>query len=444
MKVSVKNLEGLKREVMVSIPAEKITEEMDRRLKKLALNAEMSGFRKGKVPLNVLKSKYNKALLTEVASEMIQPTLYEAIEKEGLNPAGYPQVNLNTLEEGKDFSYTALVEVLPTVEVKEVEKDKIEIINSKLKDKDVDVLLEKLREQNKEWSESNKKIADGDKAIIDFEGFIDNIAFEGGKAEDFEVIIGSKTMIPGFEDGLIGAKPDADAVFDIEVTFPKEYHKQDLADKKATFKIKVKKVLKGVLPELNEAFAEKFNVKEGGIEALKADIKRNMERELENRVSSINREKIFDKLISKNPLELPESLVDEEIKTLKHEWFHKLYGPEHRDDEKIPDFPREMFEKPAQRRIHLGLLFSEYVKKHKLEVNQEKVDKKIDNLAEAYESPQELKDYYRQNKDRLAEVEALVMEELVSEKILEDATVVNKKMDYEAVMNFRENQEGAN
>lgn len=442
MKVSVKNLEGLKREVTVSIPAEKITEEMDLRLKKLAVNAEMSGFRKGKVPLSVLKSKYNKALLSEVASEMIQPTLFKAIEQEGLNPAGYPEVNLNTLEEGKEFSYTALVEILPTVEIKELDKEKVEIIDSKVKAKDVDALLEKLREQNKEWSEVSRDVKDGDKVIIDFEGFIDGVAFEGGKAEDFEVVVGSKSMIPGFEDSLVGAKPDSE--FEIKSTFPKEYHKEDLAGKEATFKIKMKKIFEGSLPELNEAFAEKFNVKEGGIEALKKDITLNMERELENRVNSINRGNIFDKLLEKNPLELPSSLVEEEIKILKHEWFHKLFGPEHRDDEKIPDFPREMFEKPAQRRIHLGLLFSEYVKKHSLSVEQEKVDAKINKMAEAYESPQELKDYYMQNKEKMAEVEALVMEEMVAEKILDDATVVNKKMDYEAVMNLQENQQGAN
>lgn len=440
MKVSVENVEGLKRTVKVSIPAEKVTEEVDKRLDKLSQTAELKGFRKGHVPKEVLKSRYLKALIMEVSGDLIQQTLPDAFDELELRPAGYPEVNLDVLEYGRDFEYSANVEVLPEVEIKELDKETVEIFETKVTDADVDKLIDKLREQHKNWQESDKEVADGDKVVIDFEGFIDGEVFEGGKAEDFELVVGSKNMIPGFEEKLLGGKPGTS--FDIDVTFPENYHVETLKGKPSVFKINLKKVFKGELPELNDSFAEKFNIKEGGVEKLKEDIRNSMERELELKVSSINRGHVFDKLLEKNPVDLPESLVEEEIKIMKHEWFHRLFGKEHRDDEKIPDFPREMFEKPAKRRIHLGLLFSSYVKKHDLKVDEERVNQKIESISKAYEKPQELVDYYRNNPEKMAEIEALVMEEMVSETVLKDATVKNQQMDYEAVMNYQDKQEG--
>ena len=189
------------------------------------------------------------------------------------------------------------------------------------------------------------------------------------------------------------------------------------------------------MPELNKEFAEKFNVKEGGMTALKKDIKENMQRELERRVSSLNRENAFNKLLEKNEFDIPTSLIDKEIDNLKHEMFHRVFGPEHSDNEQIPDFPREMFEEQAVKRVKLGLLFSEYVKKHELKVDKERVDAMIEKMASAYESPEELKKWYAEDQKRTAEVEALVMEEMVAEKVLDNAELVEKSMSYEEVMN---------
>ncbi|MFI4919836.1 MAG: trigger factor, partial [Legionellales bacterium] len=232
-----------------------------------------------------------------------------------------------------------------------------------------------------------------------------------------------------------------DVPFDIKVKFPEEYDHKALAGKDTTFKITVQKVLEGALPELNDAFAVKFNIKDGGVDALTKDIKANMTRELERRVSMMNREKLFDKLMLVNTFDLPVALIDKEIEHLKHDMFHRLFGNEHKENEQIPDFPRELFEVQAKRRVQLGLLFSEYVKKHGIVVENDKVNAMIDKLASAYETPDELRAWYQSSKEHMAEIEALVMEDTVADKIAADAKLDYVTMDYDSVMNPKKDTE---
>lgn len=439
MQVSVETLKGLERKVTVSVPTEKVEEEVSQRLKDLARKAKVDGFRPGKVPMSIVVKRFSDSVRQEVVKDMIQSTLYEALKEKELNPAGYPYVEPGKLEQGQDFEYTATFEVFPEIKVEELGQAEVEVIHATVKEADVKSMIEKLRDQNKDWKEVTRDVAMDDKVLIDFEGFLNDAPFEGGAAKDYELIIGSGSMIPGFEDGLVGAKLNKE--FEIKVTFPKDYGHKDLAGKETKFNVTVTKIFEGQPPELDDAFAEKFNIQEGGVEALKKDIKQNMERELERRVSSMNRDKIFDKLLDKNKFELPKALIDKEIEHLKHEMYHRVFGHEHSDNETIPDFPRELFEEQAVRRVHLGLLFSEYVKKHKIDVEHSRVEAMIEKLASAYESPDELRSWYKGNKERLAEIEALVMEEMVSEKILEDAKIVKTKMDYDAVMNPKKDNE---
>lgn len=441
MQVSVETLNGLERKLTVSVPAEEVEEEVSQRLKNLAQKVKMDGFRPGKVPMNVVKQRYADNVRQEVARDMVQSTLHQALKEKELVPAGYPAVEPEQLESGKDFRYTAVFEVFPEINIDELNQEKVEVIQAEVEDSDVDSMIEKLREQHKEWQEVSRPAAEGDKVVLDFKGYVGDEAFEGGQAQDYEVVIGSGSMIPGFEEGLIGAEPGQE--FDLKVTFPEDYNHKDLAGKEATFKINLKKVMEGKLPELDDEFAKKFNIEEGGIEALKKDIKENMTRELEQRLSSLNRENAFNQLMEKNPVELPKALIDQEIENLKHEMYHRIFGPEHKENEKIPDFPRSLFEDQAKRRVHLGLLFSEYVKKHELSVDKERVDARIEKFASAYEKPEEVRSWYQGNPDRMAEIEGLVMEELVSDKILEDATVVEKTMNYEEVMNPKKPEEEA-
>jgi len=439
MQVSVETLKGLERKVTVSVPSEKVEEEVSLRLRNLARKVKVDGFRPGKVPMDVVKSRYSDSVREEVAREMVQSTLYAALQenkdKDGneLIPAGYPYIEPEQIEQGKDFKYSAVFEIMPVFNVDELGQTSVELVRSEVTDKDVNDMLDKLREQNKEWHEVSHSVKKGDKVVIDFEGFLDDKPFEGGKAEGHELVIGSGSMIPGFEDGIIGGK--IDKPFDIKVQFPEDYGHKDLANKEATFKITVHKVMEGKLPELDDAFAEKFNIKKGGVEALTKDIRDNMARELERRVGMLNREKLFDALMEINKIDLPLALVDKEIEHLKHDMYHRLFGHEHKENEVIPDFPRELFEEQAKRRVHLGLIFSEYVKKHQITAEQDKVNAMIDKFASAYESPDELRAWYQSSKEHLAEIEALVMEDSVADKIASDAKIEYKNMDYDSVMN---------
>ncbi len=442
MAVSVETLKGLERKMTISVPNEEFEKEVTSRIQRLAHKVKVDGFRPGKVPLKVVAQRFSENVRHEVAREKIESTLFEALRENNIVPAGTPNVEPFDLDENKDFTYTAIFEVYPEFEVHELENETIKIVTAEVSDADVDKMIENLREQNRTWTEVTRVVADGDKVLINFEGFVNDEAFEGGKGENFEVVLGSGSMIPGFEKGIVGATIDKE--FDLKVTFPKDYGHQDLAGKDAVFKVTVIKVFAGELPEVDDAFIAKFNIKEGGLDALKRDIRENMVRELDRRVSSMNRETIFNALLAKNTFDLPNSLVNQEIEHLKHEMYHRIFGHEHSDNEKIPDFPREMFEAQAIRRVHLGLLFSEYVKKHGITVDNTRVDAMIEKFASAYEHPEEVRTWYRGNKERLEEVEALVMEELVADKIIATAQVVPEALNYDQVINqSREDNQGA-
>lgn len=433
MQVSVETLNGLERKITVSVPSNKVEEEVGLRLRNLARKAKVAGFRPGKVPMKVVTSRFSDSVREEVAREMVQSTLFEALQEQKLVPAGMPYVEPEQVESGKDFRYSATFEVFPEVSIVELGEEAIELIKAEVTDKDVEEMIEKLREQNKEWHEVSRAVAKGDKVTIDFKGFIGDEAFSGGEAENYEIILGSGSMIPGFEEGIIGQA--ANSPFDVNVKFPEDYNHKELAGKDARFAITVHKIMEGKLPELDDAFAEKFNINEGGMEALKKDIRDNMSRELERRVDSTNRERIFDKAMSVNVFDIPKALVDREIEHLKHDMYHRIFGHEHHDNEKIPDFPRALFEEQATRRVHLGLLFSEYVKTHKLVAEKDRVDAMIEKYASAYEDPEELRAWYKGNQERLAEIEALVMEEVVAEKMSEKSKITKKKTTYKELMN---------
>ncbi|MFT4059893.1 MAG: trigger factor [Legionella sp.] len=433
MQVSVETLKGLERKVTVSVPTAKIEKEVDLRLNDLAPKVIVDGFRRGKVPRNIVISRYSDGVRAEVARELMESTLFQALQEKELVPAGYPYIEPEQIQKGKDLIYTATFEVMPVFEIVELNQATVELVKSEVTDKDVKEMLEKLREQNKEWHDASRAVEKGDKLIIDFEGFLNDKPFEGGRAEGHELIIGSGSMIPGFEDGIIGAKKDTQ--FDIKVTFPEDYGHSELAGKETVFKITVRNIMEGKLPELDDAFAEKFNIKEGGIEALSKDIKKNMIRELDRRVGMMNREKLFDALMEVNKVDLPLVLIDREVEHLKHDMYHRLFGHEHHENEKIPDFPRELFEEQAKRRVHLGLLFSEYVKKHQIVADQDRVNAMIEKFADAYENPDELRAWYKGSKEHMAEIEALVMEEMVADKIATDAKIKQKASDYDSIMN---------
>lgn len=441
MSVSIETLDGLKRRLTISIPSQEIEEKVNEELRNYAKKAKIDGFRPGKVPMHVVVARFSDGIREQVAQDLVRPSLAKALEEQKLTPAAMADIEPQLIEKDKDFTYTATIEVFPEIKINNFDKQEITYTEATISDTDVDNLICKLQDQHKVWSEVSRPVQKSDKVVMDFKGFMNDEPFEGGEAKDFELEIGSNSMIPGFEDGIVGK--EADKPFDLDITFPEDYQHKTLAGQKTQFKITIKKILSGTPAELNDDFAQKLGIKEGGIDALKKDITDNMTRELERRLSSINRQAVFTEFLKINKFDLPEALVDQEIEHLKHEMFHKIFGPKHTDGEKIPDFPRDLFEDKAKHRVHLGLLLSEYISSNNIQVSDELVNAKIEKLANAYEDPIELRKWYSKPENR-SELEALVLEEMAADKIKENGSIVVKQASYDEVMNTKnDDDEGA-
>ncbi len=434
MAVSVEVLEGLERKINILVPSEKIESEVSSRLKNMASRTKMDGFRPGKAPMQLVKQRYSDDVRLDVIRDLLQPSLYDALKEQELTPVASPRIDPGPIEANKDFGYAAIFEVFPEFEIKPLGESQIELIQSEVTDKDVDDTLEKLREQHKEWQDVSRKAKDGDKLIVDFDLYEGDVLVDGkGEARNFEIVLGKGDILPALETALVGAEKDK--LGEYTVDFPADWHDAAFAGRTLTFKLTIHQILEGVLPEIDDQLAEKLNVKKGGVEALKEDIKGHMKRALERRVNELNREAIFDAFLALNDFDLPMTLVDEEIKHLKHEFYHQVFGNEHSDDEQIPDFPRNLFEDRANRRVHLGLLFAEYVKQENITAEEERITAMIEKAAESYDDADEVRKWYREDSKRMAEIEALVIEEKAADKLVEKAKVTQKAMDYEAVMN---------
>ncbi|MDF1646365.1 MAG: trigger factor [Legionellaceae bacterium] len=434
MAVSVEVLEGLERKINILVPSEKIESEVSSRLKNMASRTKMDGFRPGKAPMQLVKQRYSDDVRLDVIRDLLQPSLYDALKEQELTPVASPRIDPGPIEANQDFGYAAIFEVFPQFDIQPLGESDIELIQAEITDSDVDATIEKLREQHKEWKEVSRKAKEGDKLVVDFDLYEGDVLVDGqGEARDFDIILGKGDILPALETALVGAEKDK--LGEYTVDFPADWHDANFAGRTLTFKLTVHQIFEGTLPAVDEQLAEKLNVKEGGVKALKEDVKGHMARALQRRVNELNRESIFDAFLKLNAFDLPMSLVDEEIEHLKHDFFHQVFGHEHSEDEKIPDFPRNLFEDRATRRVHLGLLFAEYVKQQNITAGEEQVTAMIEKAAESYDDPDEVRKWYREDAKRMAEIEALVIEEQAADKLVENAKITWKSMDYEAVMN---------
>lgn len=428
MQVSVETTNGLERRMTVTLPKENIDSEVQKRLKDLAGRVKIDGFRPGKVPFSVVKQKFAGQVSQEVMGEVMQKSFYEAVMQEKLQPAGTPMIEPGDATE--NFEFTATFEVYPEFEVKGLDKIKIERPVVEIGDADVDKMLETIRKQRKTWGEADRAAQEGDQLTIDFVGTLDGEEFEGGSAKQVPLELGSKRMIPGFEDQLIGAKAGEERTLD--VTFPEEYHAKDLAGKAVQFATTVTKVEEPVLPELNDEFAVEFGVKEGGLDALKQQVRENMQRESEQTVTSRVKEQVFDGLMGLKLLEVPKALVDSEIETLvkqRQEAMQQYGGAQ------VQDIDPAQFETQAQRRVSLGLILSEIIKTNDISVPPARLRETVEKMAASYERPEEVVKYYYGDKDRLKEVENVTLEEMAVEYVISQAKVSDKKTAFDALMN---------
>jgi trigger factor len=431
MQVSIETLDGLARKMTVQVPSERVSEAVEKKLKELSKTVRIDGFRLGKVPLKVVQQKFGGHVRQEVIGDVIESSYQEALIQEKVRPAGMPSIDSVSSEEKEDMSYTATFEVFP--EVEELVLDSIEVEKPlvEITDKDFDAMLQKLREQRKTWKETKAAAKKGYQVMVDFEGRIDGELFEGGAGKDMPVEIGAGQMLPEFESGLEGIKAAEQKT--VEVNFPEDYHGADVAGKTAEFTLKATKVSKPELPELDEEFARGFGVQDGDLEKMRADIRSNMEKEKNDRLKASLKSRVMSGLLEHNAIIAPSAMVAEEVKSLRTQAAQRMgHDPESMDEAAFPD---ALFNQEATRRVQLGLLVSEVIKKKKIELNQELVESTIEEMAVSYEQPDQVRDYYRQNQQARAGIEGMVLEDQVVAHILDNARVTEKETSFDDLMN---------
>src|SRR5690606_18327391 len=362
MQVSIETTSGLERRLTIGVPAEQVESEVEKRLKQAAQNVRINGFRKGKVPLNVVKQRFGAGVRQEVVGDVISRSFHAAVQKENVKPAGQPSIQAKQLAPGKDLEYIATFEVYPTVELSDLSTYELTRFKADVTDADVDNMIEILRKHQGTWSDVERAAADGDQVNIDFVGTKEGVEFSGGKAEGQNLILGSKSMVPGFEDGIIGMKAGDEKT--IALTFPEDYQSDELKGAAVEFKITVNKVSEIQLPELKKDFFVKFGVEKGGEKQFRKEVKANMERELGNAIKAKTKTLVMDALIASHKTDLPKALVANEINVLRNQMLQRFGGQQQNFDVKTL-LPDTMFQEEAERRVTLGLIVGEIVKSAK-------------------------------------------------------------------------------
>ena len=428
MNVTVESTGALERRMRVEVPAERIESEVAARLKSVGKTAKIKGFRPGKVPARVVRQHYGKQVRQEVLGEVMQKSYSDAVRQEKLRPAGGPKIETEK-DDGETFAYVATFEVLPEVELKDLDKIKVDKPEVDIRDEDLDDMLLSLRKQRASWEAVERKSKDGDRVVVDFTGSIDGEEFQGGTGKEIPVVLGQGQMLPDFEKGLKGIKAGDEKT--IKVKFPKDYHSEDLAGKKAKFAINTHRVEEEVLPELNDEFAEAFNVTEGGLEQFKKDVRENMEREAKGKIDSDIREQVLNGLLEKNPIDVPHSLVHEEMHSMQHEAMQRL-GIE--DHDKAP--PMDNFREAAEKRVRLGLLLQKVIADNTLTVTQDDLRARVEEMCAGYENSGDMVEMYMGNPQIMQQIEPMVLEQKAVDWLLENGKSKAKKVTFKDYMNL--------
>lgn len=436
MQVSVETTSQIERRITIQVPAAEIDEAVSARLKDTAKNIRLNGFRKGRVPMAVVHQRYGKDVRNEVVGEVMRERYVRAITDEGLNPAGFPHIDATVNESGKDLEFVATMEVYPEIELTSIEGTSVERPVVEITDADIDEMIETLRKQNADWEETDAAAKDGDQVTLDFQGFLGDEPFEGGSAEGHALVLGSNSFIPGFEAQLEGVKAGDEK--SINVTFPDDYQAEHLAGKEATFKVKVHKVATKKLPDVDDAFIQRFGVEGGDESQFRAEIKKNMTRESEQAIDNRVKQQVLDALKKANEIAVPASLVQQETDGMKRQAAQQFGLGEDFD---VSQLPNELFAEQAKSRVQVGLLLAEVIKSNSLEATDDEIKAKVEELAEQYQEPQQVVDYYMGNEQMKTQVKSAVLEEKAVDKLLEQANVSDVTMSYQQVLAAAQKQE---
>ncbi len=428
MQVSVEKTSELSRKMTVSVPEAVVQEKMAERLKTLARQVKIDGFRPGKVPQQVVNKMYGDKVRGEVAGDLIQSTYFDALRDQKLNPAGQP--NIHDLDETDGFKYIAEFEVYPEISLAGIEGLEITKTSATVEESDVDAMIEKLRAQKKTWNEVDRESQDKDRITIAFSGVCDGENFTEGRVQDFQVEIGAKQMIPGFEDNLIGLKKDEGKTF--LVTFPEEYSNVKLAGKAADFDVETFKIEEPVLPAVDEEFIKAYGTQDGLLASFRENIKANMERELAQALHGKLKNAVLEALYEKIKLTVPNILIQEEIQNLMKPYIESAKRQKLKKEDL--QLPKEMFQDQAERRVALGLILGEIIHTKELKVDDSKVRSTIEDMAKSYEQPEAYVSWYYSDKSRLHSVEQMVLEDQTVEWLVSEAKIANETMSFSDIM----------
>jgi len=433
MTVTVETLEKLERKITLSVPVTSIQTEVDARLKKLAKTVKMDGFRPGKVPMNVVAQRYGYSVQYEVLNDKVGEAFAQAANEAKVRVAGQPRISEKEGAPEGELNFDAIFEVYPDVKLADLTSVELEKVTAAVSDEAIDKTIDILRKQRRTFAQRGLADAavDGDRVTIDFEGKIDGEPFAGGKAEDFQFLVGEGQMLKEFEDAVRGMKSGESKTFPL--AFPADYHGKDVAGKTADFLVTVKKLEAAHLPEVNEALAKSLGIADGTVEGLRADIRKNLEREVKFRLLARNKAAAMEALVAKAELDLPQSIVQSEVDRLKDGARADLKQRGIKDADKAP-IPDDIFRPQAEQRVRMGLVVAEVVKANDLHAKPEQIRAHIEELAASYERPEDVSKWYYGDNQRLAEVEAVVIESNVAEFVLSKAKVTEKAISFEELM----------
>ena len=442
MRVSVETTSGLERRLTVGVPADRVDSAVNKRLQDAARNVRLPGFRPGKVPMKVMKQRFGAGVRQEVLGEVISQSFQEAVMSENLRPAGQPSIEARKMDAGQDVEYTATFEVFPSVEVNSIDDLSIEKPVAEVMEADVDDIVEVFRKQQGKLVTVERAAAEGDTVVIDFQGFRDGEAFDGGSGEGTTLELGSGRMIPGFEDGLIGAGPGDEKT--LNLTFPEDYQSEELAGAAVEFKVQVKEVQELELAPVDDALFAQYGLADGTEEDFRAEVKQNMERELRNAVEASVKSQVMDAIVAAHAeLELPSALIGQEINAMRQQMFQQFGGAAPQDLDLTSILPDEMFSEQAERRVKLGLVVAEMISQYELSAEPAKVREAIEDIASTYQDPEEVINWYYSENEQLAGIESRVLEDAVVEKLLSTAAITEAECSYQdALAKARPPQQG--
>ncbi len=429
MQVSVESIGKLERRMQVQVPAERVSEEIAARLKTLSRTARLNGFRPGKAPLKVIRQQFGPQVHREVIGELLQSSFSEAVTREQLAPAGNPRIEPKSIAEGEDLTYVAIFEVFPEVALAPVDSLELERVTAEVGESDIDAMIERLRKQQVTYRAAARAAASGDKVTVDFDGSIDGTPFAGGRGEDVAIVLGEGRMLAQLEAGLEGLSVGDHKA--IPVDFPADYRARELAGRQASFAVTVKNVEEPAYPEVDEEFCKLFGVAEGGIAKLREDVLANMRRELEQTLRNRNKAAVLERLYQVNAIDVPNSLIESQIRDLQIEAMRRAGAT---DAAQAP--PREPLIEPARRRVALGLLFNELIRRENIVLDPKRTEQRLEEMVGAYGDAESLRRAYRNNAEAMRRIESLALEDQAVDWVLAHAKVRDLPSSFKDVMNF--------